>query len=87
MDNIRRKVSVQCGDYLMTITGMIFEIQHACLHDEPGVRTAVFLKGCPLRCIWLHNPESQSKTVDISFQPETCTLCGAYINTCQPGAL
>lgn len=45
--------------------GIIFDIQRGALHDGPGVRTAVFLKGCPLRCVWCHNPESQA------FAPET----------------
>lgn len=41
--------------------GKVFNIQKACLKDGPGIRTTVFLKGCPLRCIWCHNPESQKK--------------------------
>jgi pyruvate formate lyase activating enzyme len=47
------------------ITGTVFDIQRGALHDGPGVRTTVFLKGCPLRCLWCHNPESQA------FEPET----------------
>ncbi|MDF3059484.1 MAG: Pyruvate formate-lyase activating enzyme [Rariglobus sp.] len=47
------------------ITGIVFDIQRGALHDGPGVRTTVFLKGCPLRCAWCHNPESQT------FEPET----------------
>ncbi|MEX1117136.1 MAG: radical SAM protein [Akkermansiaceae bacterium] len=47
------------------LPGIIFDIQRGALHDGPGVRTTVFLKGCPLRCAWCHNPESQA------FQPET----------------
>ncbi len=41
-------------------TGIVFDIQRAALHDGPGIRTTVFLKGCPLRCAWCHNPESQA---------------------------
>jgi glycyl-radical enzyme activating protein len=70
----------------MPITGMIFDIQRSSLHDGPGIRTAVFLKGCPLHCAWCHNPESQSKTFDISFRSESCALCGTCVNTCQRGA-
>ncbi len=42
------------------MNGMIFDIGKFALHDGPGIRTTVFLKGCPLRCLWCHNPESQS---------------------------
>ncbi len=70
----------------MTVTGMIFDIQRTSLHDGPGIRTAVFMKGCPLRCVWCHNPESQSTKMEISFRPESCAACGECVNTCQNGA-
>ncbi len=70
----------------MTFTGMIFDIQRSSLHDGPGIRTTVFLKGCPLRCAWCHNPESQSRTKEISFRPESCAVCGECVKTCQHGA-
>jgi len=46
--------------------GLVFDIRHFSVHDGPGLRVTVFLKGCPLSCAWCHNPESQS------FEPETC---------------
>jgi glycyl-radical enzyme activating protein len=52
--------------------GIVFDIQRFALHDGPGIRTTVFLKGCPLRCLWCHNPESQAFEPQISFQPELC---------------
>ncbi len=70
----------------MTFTGMVFNIQRTSLHDGPGIRTAVFLKGCPLRCVWCHNPELQSTTKEISFRPESCSVCGQCVETCQHGA-
>lgn len=53
--------------------GIVFDIQRFALHDGPGIRTTVFLKGCPLRCVWCHNPESQAFEPQISFNAERCT--------------
>lgn len=52
--------------------GTIFNIQRFCTHDGPGIRTTVFLKGCPLRCGWCHNPESQSGAVEVFSDGEVC---------------
>ena len=51
-------------DTITSMTGIIFDIQRASLHDGPGIRTTVFLKGCPLRCKWCHNPESQKPEIE-----------------------
>ncbi|MET1124220.1 MAG: glycyl-radical enzyme activating protein [Archaeoglobaceae archaeon] len=56
--------------------GIIFDIQHFCLHDGPGIRTVVFLKGCPLRCLWCCNPESQRPEPELMFDEEKCMKCG-----------
>jgi pyruvate formate lyase activating enzyme len=69
----------------MTISGQIFNIQRFSIHDGPGVRTTVFLKGCPLRCIWCHNPESKEEKPEISFYDEKCLLCGACAAVCPEG--
>ncbi|NLX04679.1 MAG: glycyl-radical enzyme activating protein [Phycisphaerae bacterium] len=69
----------------MAITGTIFDIQRFSLHDGPGIRTTVFLKGCPLRCLWCHNPESQKREREISFIPDRCIGCGWCFEAC-PGA-
>ena len=66
--------------------GMIFNIQHFCLDDGPGIRTTVFLKGCPLRCSWCHNPESQSMTPEILYDAALCIGCGACATVCPAGA-
>lgn len=55
--------------------GMVFDIQRFCVHDGPGIRTTVFLKGCPLRCRWCHNPEGLIPTPQVQFLKEECIGC------------
>ena len=65
-----------------TAEGVIFNIQTYSIHDGPGIRTTVFLKGCPLRCIWCQNPESQVLQPEIFFDGEICTGCGICVEVC-----
>lgn len=67
--------------------GRIFDIQRFAIHDGPGIRTTVFLKGCPLRCLWCGNPESISPAPGLSFVAERCIGCGACMEVCPEGAL
>ncbi|AVM68705.1 glycyl-radical enzyme activating protein [Lachnospiraceae bacterium oral taxon 500] len=68
-------------------TGMLLEIQRFCLHDGPGIRTTVFFKGCPLRCKWCSNPESQSFRPQLQFVETSCIRCGRCIKACPAGAM
>ena len=69
----------------MSLKGNIFDIQRFSVHDGPGIRTTVFLKGCPLSCIWCHNPESQSRKVSIAYYAKNCIGCGACVAACKNG--
>ena len=64
------------------MTGVVFDIKEFALHDGPGIRTTVFLKGCPLRCQWCHNPEGYRARPELSFQAAKCIGCGACENLC-----
>ena len=61
---------------------ILFNIQHFSLHDGPGIRTVLFFKGCPLNCIWCHNPEGKSAQKVLSFLSERCVLCGKCASVC-----
>ena len=65
----------------------IFNIQKFSVHDGPGIRTTVFFKGCPLKCIWCHNPESQNSDKEILYDKNKCSLCGNCIRACQNNAI
>lgn len=67
-------------------TAIIADIQHSSFHDGPGIRTTIFFKGCPLRCIWCHNPECFEKRPQILNYPEKCIGCGECENGCFSGA-
>ena len=67
--------------------GTVLDIKRYAIHDGPGIRTTVFLKGCPLSCEWCHNPESQRERPEILYYEERCTLCGACVSSCTQGAI
>ncbi len=66
---------------------MVFAIMRYCMHDGPGIRTTVFLKGCPLRCTWCHNPEGQRKEAELSYLEDRCIRCGECYAACPNGAV
>lgn len=67
--------------------GVVFDVRRFAIHDGPGIRTTVFLKGCPLRCWWCHNPEGLSAGPEVVWRGERCTRCGSCIETCPEEAL
>jgi pyruvate formate lyase activating enzyme len=67
--------------------GLVFDIKHFAVHDGPGLRTTVFLKGCPLMCEWCHSPESQSPHPEIMVDGDRCIGCGECVANCPRGAI
>ena len=70
-----------------SMEGLVFDIQRFSIHDGPGIRTIVFLKGCPLSCRWCSNPESQKLKPVIMYQEMNCIHCGRCIAACKKGAI
>lgn len=71
----------------LTESGLIFDIRRFSIHDGPGIRTTVFLKGCPLSCLWCHNPESQSPGAELWLRSARCIRCGECVEVCPEGAI
>lgn len=67
----------------MSEKAIVFDIQRASLHDGPGIRTTIFLKGCPLNCLWCHNPEAVESKRQLFFHFDKCTQCGDCEKVCE----
>src|SRR5512133_2708398 len=67
--------------------GIVFDVQRYSLHDGPGLRTNVFLKGCALDCHWCSNPEAKRFQPEIAFFDRTCFLCGDCVPACPDAAI
>lgn len=72
----------QIDSEYLSVSGIVFDIKKAAIHDGPGLRTTVFVKGCPLTCIWCHNPESIRPQPEIKYLSMKCTGCGACVRAC-----
>jgi len=71
----------------MPTKGTVFDVQRFCIHDGPGIRTVVFFKGCPLRCLWCQNPEGLDPQPEISFSGDGCLGCGECESVCPQHAI
>lgn len=69
------------------IVGSLLRIERTSIHDGPGLRTVIFLKGCPLRCRWCSTPESQRFDPERGYAADRCTRCGVCMDVCPEGAL
>jgi pyruvate formate lyase activating enzyme len=69
------------------IKGTVFNIKRFSVHDGPGIRTSVFLKGCPLKCTWCHNPEGIDQAISIWYNRNVCIACGQCVAACPNKAL
>ena len=70
---------------MSAVTGVAFNLQKFCINDGPGIRTTLFLKGCPLDCAWCHNPESKRFAPQLGYMAEKCVGCGACVAACPAG--
>jgi pyruvate formate lyase activating enzyme len=81
------KTDEQEKGFSQELEGVVFDLQRFSLHDGPGIRTIVFLKGCPLHCAWCSNPESQSSNPELIYSLAHCLECGECIQVCPVGAI
>ena len=71
----------------LEIDGLVFDIKKYAIHDGPGIRTTVFFKGCPLNCLWCHNPESRQDRAELGFRKNRCIGCGQCAEACPREAI
>lgn len=80
--NDEELLGLKTGEY-----GILTDIQRFCVHDGPGIRTLVFFKGCPMRCVWCQNPESNRIQRELMHREERCIRCGYCVRSCDKHAV
>ena len=73
--------------YSQSTSAPVFNIQSYCIHDGPGIRSTIFVKGCPLKCVWCHNPESNSSQPELMEYGSKCTGCAQCVDQCENKAI
>jgi pyruvate formate lyase activating enzyme len=86
-EKVRVEAGAAAGEEMRAARGVVFDVMRFSTHDGPGIRTTVFLKGCPLSCTWCHNPESQSARPEALLRPKLCIACLACTEACPEGAI
>ncbi len=71
----------------LAVEGLLLDVDRFASHDGPGIRTTVFLKGCPLSCIWCHSPESRLHRPELLYQADRCQGCWVCVEACPHAAL
>ena len=77
---------MRAPDDALAVKGLLCDLETFAIHDGPGIRMTVYLKGCPLSCAWCHSPESQCAEPELVFVRDRCALCGGCVEVCPQGA-
>jgi glycyl-radical enzyme activating protein len=86
-DPLHNSTGAEIEAAMQAVRGVVFDVQRMSMHDGPGMRTNVFLKGCPLRCGWCANPESQLPQPQLTLHAANCIQCGQFAEPCTRCAL